>query len=247
MNSFSSSNEKPIFVTFAATAIAVCFVTWTSAAFAQLRANDLAGVHLGASPKEVENALRSLDSRFKFLTVYYADANGKASSSIAVLKAAVQAGNDLRGIDWKRNGFAVYFGESNAKAYAIYRQVYNAEGISIPQTVQDLTKKYGPNTGTYPEIYVRSTDSGGKTGANCSGSGFSWQSGPRGFDANCGQALKVQFDSKLPGVAVGFQSWLFDNQLAREAMEGSQAKQNAETQELIRRQQEKVRGNRPAI
>lgn len=228
-----------------ATALLGCAALSLPAA-AQLGADDVAGIRLGASPAEIEAALKAIDPRFKFLTVYYADESGKASASVAAIKAAVQVGTDLKGIDWKRNGFAVYFG-AQGKAYAIYRQVFNAGGISIPQTLADLTKKYGPSTGYYPEIYVRNTDAAGKATASCGGLGFGWQGGPGGFDVKCGQALKVQFDLKGPGVAASFQTWLLDHRLAQEAIQAQQAKQQAAAHEATRRQQDAVRGNRPAI
>ena len=215
---------------------------------AQLGATDVTGIRLGASAAEVEATLRSLDPRFKYLIVYYADTNGKASTSVAAIKAAVQSGADLRGIDWSReNGFAVYFGESSGRAFAIYRQTANRQGISIPQTEAAVAEKYGPSRGTYPGIYVRNTDASGKAVDGCGGSGFGWQGGPGGYDPRCGQSLKVQFDPKSPGVAAGFQTWLFDHQLAKAAIEASQAKQQAAAQEAARKQQESLRANRPAL
>ncbi|MBU1359756.1 MAG: hypothetical protein KJ901_13500 [Gammaproteobacteria bacterium] len=215
---------------------------------AQLGAPDVAGVRLGASATEVEQTLRALDPRFKFLKIYFAEANGKASASVAAIKAAVQQGADLRGIDWKReNGFAVYFSESTGQAYAIYRQAANPQGISIPQTEAALTAKYGPTRGLYPGIYVRNVDAAGKPSDSCGGSGFGWQGGPGGYDSKCGQALKVQFDPKAPGVAAGFQTWLLDHQLAKAALEASRAKQQAAAQEAGRKQQVSIRGNKPAL
>ena len=232
----------------AAVAVLVSLAAWAGPASAQLGATDVAGVRLGASADEVEATLRALDPRFKFLKIYFPDANGKASTSVAAIKAAVQQSTDLRGIDWKRpDGFAVYFDEGTNRAFAIYRQVAHAQGISIGQTEEALTKKYGPTVGSYPGIYIRNVDLAGKTTASCGGAGFGWQGGPGGYDPRCAQALKVQFDPIRPGVAAGFQTWLLDHRLAQAAIQASQAKQQAAAQDAARKQQDAVRGNRPAI
>jgi len=227
-------------------ALVGCLMGSAPAAAQTTGARDLAGVRLGASPSEVESVLKALDATFKFQTIYYPDTNGKATSSIAVIKVA-RAGDDIRGNSSRRNGFAVYFTESNPQAYAIYREVANPQGISTPQVLEDITKKYGPTLGYYQDIYVRNHDAAGKPAANCSGHGFGWEGVPRAYDPQCGQALRVQFNPKAPGIAAGFQAWLFDHQLARPAIEAAQAKQQAAAQEGQRRQQEAVRANRPAI
>jgi hypothetical protein len=215
---------------------------------AQVQAADMAGVRLGSTPSEVEATLRALDPRFQFLKVYYAGPDGKASNAIGALKAAIQTGSDLRGIDWKRlDGFAVYFGQDDGKAYAIYRQVFSPTGLPLAQTLADLTRKYGPNTGSYPTIYVRAEGSAGQVANGCVASGFGWTGGPGGFDPACGKSIKVQFDSKSDAVAAGFQAWLFDHRLAGAALRAAQARGLAAAQERSRKQLEAVQGNRPAL
>ena len=215
---------------------------------AQVQAADMAGVRLGSTPSEVEATLRALDPRFQFHKVYHAGPDGKASDAIGALKAAIQTGSDLRGIDWKRlDGFAVYFGEADGKAYAIYRQVFSPTGLPLAQTLADLARKYGPNTGSYPTIYVRAEGNAGQVSNGCVGSGFGWTGGPGGFDPACGKSIKVQFDPKSDAVAAGFQAWLFDHRLAGAALRAAQARGQAAAQERSRKQLEAVQGNRPAL
>ncbi|RYI18359.1 MAG: hypothetical protein EON48_09775 [Acetobacteraceae bacterium] len=215
---------------------------------AQVQAADVAGVRLGSSPSEVEAALRALDPRFQFLKIYYAGPDGKASGAIGALKAAIQTGSDLRGIDWKRlDGFAVYFGQDDGKAYAIYRQSYSPAGFPLAQTLADLASKYGPSTGFYPTIYVRAESSAGQASNGCIGSGFGWTGGPGGFDPGCGKSIKVQFDPKSDTVAASFQTWLFDHRLAGAALRAAQARGQAAAQERSRKQLDAVKGNRPAL
>lgn len=248
-SSYSSSGPHGARLgTLAALAALVGLAAWTSPAVAQLGASDVAGIRLGASAADVETTLRALDPRFKFLKLYFPDESGKAGNSVAAIKAAVQPGNDLRGIDWKRaDGFAVYFAEGAGGAYAIYRQTASPQGFSIPQTLEALTKKYGPTLGSYPDIYIRNVDLAGKATSGCAGSGFGWQGGAGGYDPRCAQALRVQFDPKAPGVATGFQTWLFDHRIAQTAIQAAQAKQQAAAQEAARKQQESLRGNRPTL
>lgn len=215
---------------------------------AQVQTPDVAGVRLGSTPLEVEAALRALDPRFQFLKVYYAGPDGKASNAIGALKAAIQTGSDLRGIDWKRlDGFAVYFGQDDGKAYAIYRQVFSPTGLPLAQTLADLAKKYGPDTGSYPTIYVRAEGNAGQASNSCIGSGFGWTGGPGGFDPACGKSIKVQFDPKSSTVAAGFQTWLFDHRLAGAALRAAQVRGQTAAQEKSRKQLEAVQGNRPAL
>ncbi|RZI54544.1 MAG: hypothetical protein EOP12_02365 [Pseudomonas sp.] len=223
-------------------------VTIDLPAQAQVQALDVAGIRLGSTPSEVEAALRALDPRFQFLKIYYAGPDGKASNAISALKAAIQTGSDLRGIDWKRlDGFAVYFGQDDGKAYAIYRQVFSPTGLPLAQTLADLAKKYGPDTGSYPTIYVRAEGNAGQASNNCIGSGFGWTGGPGGFDPACGKSIKVQFDLRSNIVAAGFQTWLFDHRLAGAALRAAQARGQAAAQERSRKQLEAVQGNRPAL
>lgn len=218
-------------------------------AAAQLLATDVAGVQLGATAAEAEAALRAHNAGFQFIKVFWAGSDGKATTAVAAIKAAVPTGpGGISAVDFKRpDGIAVYFGLSHGKAQAIYRQVADPRGIPQQETLQGVIQKYGADLGLYPGIYVRNVDGSGKATLGCGASNFGWGGRPGAADPACSKALRVQFDPKAPGVAAGLQLWLFDHQLVLADLKAQQSQQQAAGQEAARRSQEAIHGNKPAL
>jgi len=234
---------------WSAAAVLAAFAAWSPPAAAQLLATDVAGVKLGATAAEVEAVLRAHDARFKFIKVFWQGPDGKATTAVAAIKAAVPTGpGDISALDFKRpDGIAVYFGLSHGRAQAIYRQVADPRGIPQEATLQGVIQKYGADLGSYPGIYVRNTDASGKATGSCGASNFGWGGPPGGADLPCGKALRVQFDPKAPGVAAGLQLWLLDHQLVFADLKVQQSQRQVAGREAARRSQDAIRGNKPTL
>lgn len=222
---------------------------------AQAVGRDVVGVTLGMTPDEVEAVLKARNPSYKFVKVFWRGADGKPSSAVGKIGAALPSGpsdriNTSRGYS-RPEAVMVYFTATEGRAYAVYRQVVNKQvGMSANDMEAQLTAKYGapdPFKGMY-RLYRRMLDAKGQPNVRCGHRGFDWEGAPGGQSRGCGMSLEAQFSDQIaPDTFATFQTWLMDHQAAERDAMARQAQQEAVATEAAAKVQGTARSNRPGL
>ena len=218
----------------------------TPIAAQELKARDIFGVKLGATPAEVESVLKAANPKFSFFKAVYTGQGGK-QGGVALITAEVSdplVQNQMPETDH----VTVQFGSSTGRVVAISRVHKDKAGFDREMVAEAMKQKYG---GTFVsqnkgDIISVGYNEAGKLDKKCiDGTGAQGDSRLIG----CGDTFSVNFANQHYQTKLysWYRATLVDSKAAIDNIKSSQAKQASSDQDAARRAQEKALAAKPVL
>ena len=177
--------------------IASALVASSVASGAYAQANDILGVAVGMTLKEVTDALQKANPKFGLETLYYAGPDGKPANVASIRACASSEANDTKCTisyaNVSREVITITFGAAIGKAFHVTRrwEPGQSERPLVTAFNEALQKKYGklekerefPDGGSYGNY----PNSQGKQDRQCRP--FDPEKAPKEAKSNCGLAI----------------------------------------------------------